>query len=667
MIATFAIVVAAWVACLVPGLPAAFLAGGRERPAPVLVVQAAMYGAAWYTGVTLLLGATGHFGLRPLLALTALVVAVLAAVVVRGGRPEPHWPRPDVVALALAAVFVVGVLARSSNVVDSLLWIGDPGAYTNYAWLTVTTGELNSDLTAVPPAVMVPFAATFGIENADAAMAFLATLTLAAVPAVAWALGASRRAALVVTAAAAVCVTPVWYARIASAETPYVTFLALILLELALLHRSQRAVGVLLATTAGAALMQATRADSMRLVAACLAFAVIRGLVAPTHAGRREAGWAAAVVAGTGLGYVFDAWQSNAYLTRQFDAVASLTNRVRDAGLLEVSVQLVLAVAALAAITYAIGAGAARWSTAEGRPRAGRVTAVLTAIAALAGLYGTTVSRSYLLDAGGRFGILLIVLAVTGFVIGFGRPDATGAVTVACSLFALIGALEAGHQFYGLSLNHAWFLYWDRYLFSGAFVPFVLLAVIGVDRILRVRVVVRRPIVTTLAAAAGIALLLPTTVTASRETLFAGSADQLRELQRLSGPAPIAWSVLHPFPGTFYPNTRDPWINTLTVGFQHRVLNPPTAPFAPDAAVSFEAATALAARTGDTQVAVIEATLQGLPPAHPLEGSTGGWQWTYAGRSDAEIPVLPKRENGAEEWRTFPAVFDVWRLERLAA
>ena len=667
MIATFAIVVAAWVACLVPGLPAAFLAGGRERPAPVLVVQAGMYGAAWYTGVTLLLGATGHFGLRPLVALTAVMVVVLAALVVRGGRPELHWPRLDVVAVGLVIAFVVGVIARSSNVVDSLLWIGDPGAYTNYAWLTVTTGQLTSDLTAVPPAVMVPFVATFGVASANAAMAFLATLTLAAVPAVAWALGASRRAALIVTAAAAVCVTPVWYARIASAETPYVTFLALILLELALLHRSQRAPSVLVATTAGAALMQATRADSMRLVAACLAFAVIRGLVAPARAGRREAGWAAAVVVGTGIGYAFDAWQSNAYLTRQFDAVASLTSRVRDAGLLEISVQLVLAVAALGAITYALGAGAAHWSTADGRSRAGRVISVLTAVAALVALYGTTVSRSYLLDAGGRFGLLMIVLAVTGFVVGFGRPDAIGSVAVACSLFALIGALQAGHQFYGLSTNHAWFLYWDRYLFSGAFLPFVLLAVIGVDRLLRVRMVTRYPIVTVVAAAAGIALLLPTTVTASRETLFAGSADQLRELQRLTGPAPIAWSVLHPFPGTFYPNTSDPWINTLTVGFQHRVLNPPATPFAPDTAVSFEAATALAAATGDTQVAVVEATLPGLAPAHPLEGSTGGWQWTYAGRSDAEIPVLPKRENGPEEWRTFSAVFDVWQLEQRPA
>lgn len=664
MIATFAIVVAAWVACLVPGLPAAFLGGGRDRPVPVLLVQAGLYGAAWYTALTLLLGATGRFDLMPFLAVTALVVVALAVLVARGGRPELHWPRLDVVSLGLVAVLLAGVIARSANVVDALLWIGDPGAYTNSAWLTVTTGELNSDLTAVPPAVMVPFAATFGIEHADAAMAFLASLTLAAVPAAAWALGASRRAALVVTAAAAVCVTPVWYARIASAETPYVTFLALILLELALLHRAQRAIGVLLATTAGAALMQATRADSMRLVAACLAFAVIRGLVAPTRAGRREAGWAAAVVAGTGIGYAFDAWQSNAYLTRQFDAVASLTDRIRDAGLLDVTVQLVLAVVAVVAVTYALGAGAARWSTAEGRPRAGQIAAVLTALAALAGLYGTTISRSYLLDAGGRFGILLILLAVTGFVVGFARPDAVGAVTVACSLFALIGALQAGHQFYGLTTNHAWFLYWDRYLFSGAFVPFLLLAVIGVDRLLRVRFVARYPVIPAIATVVGVALLLPTTVTASRETLFDNSADQLRELQRLTGDAPIAWSVLHSFPGTFYPNTRDPWLNTLTVGFRHRVLNPPTTPFAPDTAVSFEEATALAAAAGDTRVAVVEATLAGVPPAHPPQGSTGDWQWTYAGRSDAEIPVLPKRENGPEEWRTFPAVFDVWRLEQ---
>ncbi len=412
--------------------------------------------------------------------------------------------------------------------------------------------------------------------------------------------------------------------------------------------------------------MQATRADSMRLVAACLAFAAIRGLVAPTRAGRREAGWAAAVVAGTGLGYAFDAWQSNAYLTRQFDAVASLTNRIRDAGLLEVSVQLVLAVVALAAITYAIGAGAAHWSTAEGRPRAGRVTAVLTAIAALVGLYGATVSRSYLLDAGGRFGILLIVLAVTGFVIGFGRPDATGAVTVACSLFALIGALQAGHQFYGLSTNHAWFLYWDRYLFSGAFLPFLLLSVIGADRLLQIRFVVRHPAVGWVAAAAGIALLVPTTVKASRDTLVGRSADQLQQLERLTAPAPIVWSVLHPFEGSFYPNTVDPWTNSLRVGFDHPVLNPPATAFAPDTAVTFEAATALAAKAGARQVAVVEATTPDAPPAHPPQGSTGEWRWTYAGRSDAEIPVLPKRDHQAESWRTFDAVFDVWQLERTA-
>jgi hypothetical protein len=664
VIATLAIVVAAWVACLVPGLPAASLAAGRERPAPVLVVQAGMYGAAWYTGLTLLLGATGHFDLTTMLAVTAVAAAVLAVAVMRRGRPDLQWPRLDLVAAGLLAALAVGVVARSANVVDSLLWVGDPGAYTNYAWLAATTSQLSSDLTAVPSAVMVPFIAAFGTGSADAAMAFLASLALAAVPAAAWGLGASRRSALIVTAAAAVCVTPVWYARIASAETPYVTFLALILLELALLHRSPRVIGPLLATAAGAALMQATRADSMRLVAACLAFAVIRGLVAPRSAGRREAAWAAAVVAGTGLGYTFDAWQSNAYLARQFDAVASLTNRIRDAGLLEVSVQLALAVAALAAITFALGVGAARWSTADGRPRAGQVIAALTAVAALAGLYGTAISRSYLLDAGGRFGILLIALAVAGFVVGFGRPDSIGAVTVAGSLFALIGALEAGHQFYGLSRNHAWFLYWDRYLFSGAFLPVILLSVIGADRLLRIRTVARYPLVALLVAAAGVALLVPTTVKATRETLFAGSGDQLRDLQRVTGTAPIVWSVLHPFPGSFYPNTVDPWINTLTVGFQHRVLNPPTTPFAPDAAVTFEAATALAATAGARQVAVVEATLPAAPPAHAPQGSTGSWRWSYAGRSDAKIPVLPKREQDPETWRTFEAVFDVWRLEQ---
>ncbi len=227
LIATLAIVLLAWAACLLPGLPAAYLAAGRDRPLPVLVVQAGLYGAAWYTSLTLLLAATGHFGLGPLFLLTAVAVAVLAGLVLRRGRPELRWPRMDLVALGLVAVLVVGLIARSTNVVDALLWIGDPGAYTNYAWRGAVTGRLTSPLTAVPSAVMMPFVAAFGIDSAAAAMAFLASLTLTAVPAAAWGLGVSRRAALVVTAAAAVCVTPVWYARIASAETPYVTFLAL--------------------------------------------------------------------------------------------------------------------------------------------------------------------------------------------------------------------------------------------------------------------------------------------------------------------------------------------------------------------------------------------------------------------------------------------------------
>ena len=131
-------------------------------------------------------------------------------------------------------------------------------------------------------------------------------------------------------------------------------------------------------------------------------------------------------------------------------------------------------------------------------------------------------------------------------------------------------------------------------------------------------------------------------------------------------PGSFAWSVLHPFPGSFYPNTDDPWTNTLRVGFDHPVLNPPPTAFAPDTAVTFEAATALAAKAGERRVAVVEATSPDAPPARAPQGTTGAWRWTYAGRSDARIPVLPKRENQPERWRTFDAVFDVWQLERTA-
>ena len=187
-----------------------------------------------------------------------------------------------------------------------------------------------------------------------------------------------------------------------------------------------------------------------------------------------------------------------------------------------------------------------------------------------------------LIDGGGRFGLLILLLALVGiFLAGaWTTEDGPRIVIVLSSMLVVVyGILHA------LRLTdprgHAFFLYWDRYMFSEVFPSVVVLAAAGLSRLFGfVSLTTRRPL-----AIGGLALITIGTVllgggpaSAMRERMmFADSYEELSTLNSLAltaGDLPVFFSGYESQPeGWIFPNSFRAIATPLADSFSRDVPN----------------------------------------------------------------------------------------------
>lgn len=260
----------------------------------------------------------------------------------------------------------------------------------------------------------------------------------------------------------------------------------------------------------------------------------------------------------------------------------------------------------------------------------------------------TSPTGSGLADAGGRFGVLLLLLAMVGLFLGGGWPASDGTrIVIALSsilvaVFSLLFTIRIGSP-----RGHAFFLYWDRYLFSEAFPSVVVLAGVGLSRLLglarlsigRIGLAGGLSVLTIGIAAIGVGPAL----TIREQPMFVNSYQEVSSLNTLAlseGEGPILFSgYLQQPDGWIFPNSYRAIATPLVFSFSRSVPNIiGLDPFESDPIVSMRDAYEFLDASGLDQVYLIRAV-------GPGSGSTAESEegdWAVVGEVAVPIEVVPQ-------------------------
>ncbi|MBW1881096.1 MAG: hypothetical protein JRJ84_22310, partial [Deltaproteobacteria bacterium] len=276
-----------------------------------------------------------------------------------------------------------------------------------------------------------------------------------------------------------------------------------------------------------------------------------------------------------------------------------------------------------------------------------------------------------LLDSLSRFSPVLLILGAAGILAAhFRNKDAVAASmglhgAYLFSVFAALFALRITEP-----RNHAYFLYWDRYLFSEAFPGLVILAAVGGDAIWQGVLRMRRPWLARAAALAGVALFvwsgaraLRYSLPVARSTLFADAYQDLERLEESTsaeGELPIIYSGFDDQPkGWIFPNTFRAMALPLTETFGRRVLNIyGRGPFSPDPVPTPHEVREIMEGAGVEAVYLVAA--RRLAQNNPICPEVPGASVREVGTVGMDIPVICRRVERAEEYFQFVLMdFDV--------
>jgi hypothetical protein len=655
--------------CLVPGLPLAFaLDGRRATPLPALVVDGLVLGLAWLVVVAIVLVRLQHLERRALVA--AALFTGFAGWRVARLRRVPFarpWRPPPATLAAFSAVLLVAAVVRA----DPSYFIyetGDMGEYVNDANQAATGHPL---IESFPHGLASVLGASHAMLGLGGTVDILGLVGLALVVIVLGAgreLGVQAAPTAVVGAAVAIGVTPVWYSRFPASESLYASLLAGALYLLLAAHRRDSlalaVAGGLVTFTFGV-----TRGNVLLVGLPIALYGLVRAASGRREA-RLDAAFTLAAAAGGAAATLYLLRYNHQYMTIVLpDNVGSAYATLERHGLLVFGVRSVAA-----AVAVCVGLALAMLACARAAPILRRPSDLVTRAAPLALpalavlLIALALHPGGLFDAGGRYGVLLLACGA----LGLASPLVTGSAGARAVLLLIAGIGTAGALLFVRrvphAIDHAFFLYTDRYLFSETFVATALAALPGAGL---AWTFARRSRPTTavaaVAAATGLVLLVPATRLASRHSEFAGSFGQALALARLTRGAPVLWSGLTPAQRAnafFFPNTFRAYALPLALTWGEPVLNAISLPpFGPDPQLDPAQAIAVA-RSRGLQRAFLVRERPPAQPKPPPDGSAGTWTYTRVGTSRASIWQLPKRRtSGEERWRVSLLVFDVYRLQ----
>ncbi len=661
-------------ALAIAGLPFALLVSRRwERPgAAELVVLSAAAGLMLFMAVSIVLGQRDLFTTVGLFVTVGVVVAAGAVFGWRSGSLRlPTLDHVSLVLLGLSGLPLLASVRTSAFVFQT----GDMGAYVNSANVLADTGTLGQGF---PHGFTVLLAAThLGIGEADATrvMPALGALLVLSVAVLARRLTGSDLVAVLTAAVLVVHPTARWFALIPVSETLFAVVLAatFVLLAEARCHHDRWA--AIAAGACGASLLV------IRANAVAMGVVVLVGLVVSVVGDDRptrvvQAWFNATITLGLVVAYGYDVrYVPQYFVDSQLrvelpKAAFDLLDRL---DLLRVSPALVafavVGTAAIAAISLVDLPRAA--DDRSGRRRwlaPATYAAVIVVVVAATVALGTASTT----DALVRWHAVFLVLAGGGALVLLARARGVHDVTVTAMV---LSAGATGVVLFAVRLDepleHAYHLYWDRYLYGDAFVvASVLVGVAGASLVAVVRrlLVERRwlgivaGVVVVLAIGVGSVPVVAETDLVLRHELFGDSYDVLADIAAevpTDRSAPIVYTGdPRPPDGWFFPNTFRAYGLPLRHTFERPMLDIPADPFAPDPVVTVAGARRLIAGFGRDHGFILQVLAEG--DRSPTIGAGATLVRTVHHR----VWLLPRRFDRSEErYRAVDVVLRLYRVD----
>lgn len=560
---------------VVAGAPFALSVRGRSEGWLALATDSAGFGLVF---VPLAIVAWSLFGIGGIV----LAVVVLAgfgylAWRTRVGLPQraPRASTPLIVAWVVVGLVAVALRLHDTNF---LPWVGDMGAYVNWSNEFVRTGELAATWPPIYSSFLSLSTALFGIAGTASGIAVTGLVLIAVVARVLTLLAVHRWVVVGIAAALALNVHAIWYSTFPSSESLNAPMFILWGGMLIVTIRAPRAqlpasLGLVFLVMLHLCLL---RGSGSFLLAPALLLAVV-SIVLPAWRGMSARIWAfflaTLVAAEVGV------WYGVSVIPRYFVdmqlrmlAPGSLFTWGKEIGLFSPGPLLLIVLVVMTALAALGLRFALRHPAApEDAPtKATRVLALLAAIAlagivVVAGVIGSNIFFIFW-----RTGLWVPAAAVLALVVVSRRRTVRDDTALVFLLVATSLMLIAFHSFrVGNDRIHAFFVYWDRYLYSEVIPALVVVGGIGISA-LAAWATTRFTLPSTRAlwlAPAGITALAvgivavphaPAIARISEDTYMAGAYDFT---ERLASAVDVDESTLwgatsaDPAPGFFFPNT----------------------------------------------------------------------------------------------------------------
>lgn len=580
---------------LVLGVPFAWAIRRRDEGWIALAVDAAVLGTVFLTlAVTL----WSWLGVAGVVVSAALLVAAVAWIAVRGPGIPLRPVRPPVALLLLWIVIIAVAVFFRLHDSNFLPWVGDMGAYVNWANEFERTGELRASWPPIYPAFLAISTFFFGTAGTTSGIAWCGFLLLGVTARVLGQLAVNRWIIAAAVGALALNVHAIWYSYFPSSESLNApVFLLWVSLLISVLRAERRDLPALLALFGLVMLhLGLLRGSGSFLLAPLLVIAVLAVVIPVWRTWARR--WWLLFVAAL-VGAELSIWYGVTVIPRYFVETqvryllkGGLFERVKATGIFEPGPLLIGALVLLLAIGVAGVYWAGRMQRREVRGDGGeRATTVLAWLAAgglvvgvaLEGIVGANIW--FILF---RSGIWLVAAAAIGIAAIAYRKKTTESVPVVALLAVTAMVLLAFHTpRLGNNRTHAFFLYWDRYLVSEVLPALFVLAALGAGFVVA-RIAPRLPefgakakaaLVPAVAVVAIAATALPSIPTLQREaedTYMRGAYEFTERLMTYTEPEDAKfWAATAGrwAPGFFFPNTWMAFAIPMKRSFGYRFLN----------------------------------------------------------------------------------------------
>jgi hypothetical protein len=496
----------------------------------------------------------------------------------RVGLPSRPIERPPVsLTISWVVVSLVALLLRIHDV-NFLPWVGDMGAYVNWSNEFVRTGELSATWPPIYSSFLSLSTAIFGTSGTASGIAITGIVLIAVMARVLNQLVVNRWIVLGLAGAVTFNIHAIWYSTFPSSESLNAPMFLIWVSMLIVTVRSSRAQ---LPAAAGLTFIVMLHLCLLRgSVSFLLVPALLLAIAAITIPAWRSWGpriWiffvASLIAAEVGV------WYGVSVIPRYFVdtqlrmlAPGSIFAWGKDIGLFSPG-PLLLAVLIAMTAAASLGLRFARRHPEAPRNSRNRVTAVLSIAAAIA-LAGVLIFAllvgSNIWAIFWRSGIWIALIPILTLTIVSRRTTVREDVPVLFLLMSTSLMLIAFHSFrVGNDRIHAFFLYWDRYLYSEVIPAMLVMSGVGLSALAswaasRWTLPTSRA---TMFAPVGITALAIAIVTAphaeavsriASDTYMAGAYEFTRELSTdVAESDAVFWGATSPdaAPGFFFPNT----------------------------------------------------------------------------------------------------------------